>query len=278
MRSIPASSAFSPSTPPTGSHCQRNKLAVNWLVLRRQKGQAGFCHLGLFDMAEPLVIDGQVLGVFYFGSVLVKGRESLSKDRIQAYCRRHNVEPAPFLKLAELAPHIDPAKIPAYREFLRALAELASQCCLAAGARASGYQPRAHGIRYRPEDEMPYLIKSAMRYAKEHLSQPLGVKDIAAALRCHPNYLSKQFKKHVHIELSAYLSQLRIGHATQLMENPKLSISQVADASGFNDRVYFGKAFRRATGMTPGQYRQHLVDNGKFPGPSDSGWPQANRP
>ncbi len=53
---------------------------------------------------------------------------------------------------------------------------------------------------------------------------------------------------------------MRITHATQIMENPKLSISQVADESGFSDRVYFGKVFsprdREDAGTIPAASRQ----------------------
>jgi YesN/AraC family two-component response regulator len=195
----------------------------------------------------------------------VKGKEKQARQRILHYCSTRKLDSEPYLKLLKLSPQLDPKDIPIYREFLRSLTALAKQCCVAAGTRAEDYKPHVIAIKYRPHDEMPYLVKEALRYVHGHLSEPFTVKGIATHLRCHPNFLSKQFKKHLHVELATYASQLRIGHATQIMGNPKLSISQVADESGFCDRVYFGKVFRRATGMTPGQYRQYLASLGRFP-------------
>ena len=241
-------------------HCRRNKRAVNRLVLRRQRGVAGLCHLGLLDMAEPLIVDGRVLGVFYFGSVLVKGDEQKSRGRVLRYCGRHKIDTKPYLQQLEAMPRIDRETIPAHREFLCSLATLGAQCCRAAGLRAGDYKTTALGIKYRPHDEMPALVKAAIRYAHDHLRDRYTVKEMAAHLRCHPNFLSKQFVKHMQIELAAYAAQLRIAEALRLMGNPRLSLDQVADESGFPDRVYFGKVFRRATGMTPGQYRQRLAE------------------
>ena len=254
-------------TPMGLKDCGRNKHAVNWLILRRRRGIAGYCHLGLFDMAEPLIVDGRILGVFYFGSISVEGMEQQARERIFHYCHTRQLDPASYFRMMDATPRIRQDEIPVYREFLRSLTAMALQCCQAAGVRAADYKPMIRGIRYRPHDEMPYLVKAAIRYVQQHLQEPFTVKDIAAHLSCHPNYLSKQFKKHMQIELAVYTSQLRIAHAAQIMGNPRLSISQVADESGFGDRVYFGKVFRRATGMTPGQYRKHLVSQGACPKP-----------
>ena len=240
--------------------CRRNKRAVNRLVLRGRRGVAGHCHLGLFDMAEPLIVDGRVLGVFYFGSVLVKGEEKKSRERVLRYCGRRKIDATPYLQRLKTMPCVAPETIPAHREFLRSVAVLGAQCCRAAGLHAGDYKPMSLGIKYRPQDEMPPLVKAAIRYAHDHLRDRFTVREMAAHLRCHPNFLSKQFVKHMQIELAAYAAQLRIGHAIRLMSNPRLSLDQVADESGYPDRVYFGKVFRRSTGMTPGQYRERLAN------------------
>jgi AraC-like DNA-binding protein/ligand-binding sensor protein len=250
---------FAKKTPRGLEDCRRNKRAVNRLVLRGRKGVAGHCHLGLFDMAEPLMLDRRVLGVFYFGSVLVKGEESKSRERVLRYCARRKIEATPYLQLLKTMPRIAKESVPGHREFLRSVAALGAQCCRATGLRVEDYKPMPLGIRYRPHDEMPYLVKAAIRYAHEHLRDRFTVKEMAAHIRCHPNFLSKQFKKYMQIELATYAAELRIAQAIRLMANPRLSLGQVADESGFPDRVYFGKAFRRATGLTPGEYRARLA-------------------
>ena len=54
-----------------------------------------------------------------------------------------------------------------------------------------------------------------------------------------------------------HLRALRIGRAQELLASPERGrkISAVAFECGFNDLSYFNRAFRQATGMTPGDWR-----------------------
>jgi AraC-like DNA-binding protein len=53
-----------------------------------------------------------------------------------------------------------------------------------------------------------------------------------------------------------YITHIRIEKAKSLMENPSLSIADIAEMTGFTSQSYFSTAFKSQTGMTPSQYRQ----------------------
>ena len=53
-----------------------------------------------------------------------------------------------------------------------------------------------------------------------------------------------------------YITRIRIEKAKNLMENPSLSIADIAEMTGFTSQSYFSTAFKSQTGMTPSQYRQ----------------------
>lgn len=238
--------------------CVLNKLAANRIVNRRREGLEGFCHLGLFDMAEPLIYQGRVLGVFYFGSVLIQGEESLTQEKILRYCTRHDLSPEPYLAEMEKRPVIGRESIPGHREALRSIVRLAHYLCEAACVRLEVYRNRELRFPYTDPQELPYVVKESINYITAHLDEPFIVKDLAAHLRCHPDFLSRKFKQHTGLDLSVYLQQARIDRAKRLLENPKLDIGSAADLSGFSDRVHFSKVFRRVTGLTPGQYQKQL--------------------
>ncbi|HSI86788.1 MAG: GH1 family beta-glucosidase [Candidatus Methylacidiphilales bacterium] len=107
-------------------------------------------------------------------------------------------------------------------------------------------------------DAPPYVIKETMRYVNAHLSEMFNIKDLAAHMRCHPDFLSRKFKKHTGIDLSLYIRRIRIDHARELLKNPDLLIDDAAEQSGFTDRIHFSKVFRRLTGQTPGQYQRQF--------------------
>lgn len=58
--------------------------------------------------------------------------------------------------------------------------------------------------------------------------------------------------------LSRLLEQVRIERAEQLLREGRLSVQDVAVQSGFADASSFGRAFKRATGMTPAEQRDRL--------------------
>ncbi|MFZ4681680.1 MAG: helix-turn-helix domain-containing protein [Terrimicrobiaceae bacterium] len=248
--------AYAQRNPRGNLDCVLNKLVVNRLVMRRKEGLEGYCHLGLFDIAEPLIYEGRVLGVFFFGSVRVRGHDALARKKIRDYCKRRKMDPEPYLQEMANVPVISAESIPRHRESLRAVVRLAHYLCEAAGLQADVYRNRKLRYPYQDPQTLPYVVKEAMRYIAAHVDESFIVKDIAGHLRCHPDFLSRKFKQHMGIDLSAYLQQTRIDRAKNLLENPKMDIGTAADLAGFSDRVHFSKVFRRLTGMTPGQYKR----------------------
>ena len=55
--------------------------------------------------------------------------------------------------------------------------------------------------------------------------------------------------------LTAYIEGIRMENAKELLKNEGLSIADVAASVGYLDTNYFGKVFKKYSGITPGQYR-----------------------
>ncbi len=54
----------------------------------------------------------------------------------------------------------------------------------------------------------------------------------------------------------AYLQSVRMALSQDLLASERLSVAEVAEQVGYQDRVAFGRQFKKATGMTPAAYRQ----------------------
>ena len=52
----------------------------------------------------------------------------------------------------------------------------------------------------------------------------------------------------------AYLNELRISKARQLLSDGTSQISRVAEQCGFHDIYYFSRVFKKYTGTTPGAF------------------------
>ncbi len=242
--------------PDWGKDCTRNKVAVNRLVVRRRTGLEGLCHLGLFDLAEPLIVGGRVLGVFYYGSVVVRGQERRAEARVQRYCARAGLDAALYLEALAAVARIEAESIPGHRRTLQTVARLARFFFEASGVRPELYKVRALRFPYLDPQDVPLVVRQAIAYITAHLSEPFIVKDLADHLHCHPDFLGRKFKQSMGTELSVYLLQARVGLAKRLLANPRLSIEDAAEGAGFADRSHFSKAFRRIAGVPPGEFQR----------------------
>lgn len=98
------------------------------------------------------------------------------------------------------------------------------------------------------------IIRSMVASA-EHPQGP-ALADLAQACGMQGRELSVSFKRSTGQTLRSYVSNMHIERAKLLLGDRDLLIKQVAYRSGFRSAAAFGDAFRRATGVTPLQYRE----------------------
>ena len=67
--------------------------------------------------------------------------------------------------------------------------------------------------------------------------------------------MSKFFKDEIGKNFVDYLTELRMEKSTKLLANKSLSVKEICQRIGYHDPNYYSKAFKRATGMTPTEYR-----------------------
>ena len=95
---------------------------------------------------------------------------------------------------------------------------------------------------------------------QEHYSQELSLKQMASLYYLNPSYFSISFKNIVGKNFNEYLTELRIEHAKNYLEKNQYKINQVSRLVGYEDYSYFGKLFRKATGLTPKEYQKQFLD------------------
>lgn len=103
------------------------------------------------------------------------------------------------------------------------------------------------------------LIETARQYIDEHYLESLSLEGVAAAVHANKNYLSDLFSKRMGMTLTDYRNNLRLDHAKQLLLSRKegSSINDIALDSGFESNSQFSKIFKRATGLSPQEYRKN---------------------
>jgi AraC-like DNA-binding protein len=88
----------------------------------------------------------------------------------------------------------------------------------------------------------------------------LSLQAIAQSLEIHPAYLSREFSKHFNnLSFGDYIRKLRIEKAIDLMNDSKLSLTEIAYLTGFSDQSHFTRIFKKHTGKNPLAYKKKLL-------------------
>lgn len=96
-----------------------------------------------------------------------------------------------------------------------------------------------------------------LKYIQENYADPdLNVSKMADVFGITIGWISKYFKEQIGGGMADYIIKFRIKKAKEQLKNPKKSIKQVAEETGFSSANVFQRAFKRYEGITPGQYRE----------------------
>ncbi|HEV8247289.1 MAG TPA: AraC family transcriptional regulator, partial [Polyangiaceae bacterium] len=98
-------------------------------------------------------------------------------------------------------------------------------------------------------------LRRAIDYARDHLSEPLGVAKVSRVGGYAPGYFSELFRTTQGTTFHKYVVGLRLERAQSMLRSTSLSAGQIAPLVGFGTREQFHRAFKRAFRVTPLAYR-----------------------
>lgn len=99
------------------------------------------------------------------------------------------------------------------------------------------------------------VIFDVLQYINDHFTEPLKLEDIARRFAISISYLSHEFTRYAGRSVYEYILYRRVQLAKENLLT-EMSLSEVADRSGFGDYSGFLRSFRRMTGMSPNAYRK----------------------
>lgn len=100
------------------------------------------------------------------------------------------------------------------------------------------------------------LVMEAVNFIDAHYSRcDMSLTLLSQNLLISPAYLSTMFKKIKGISISQYLTQVRLIKAKELLNDNRLTLTEIAEQVGYNDIFYFSKVFKRHFGVAPSACR-----------------------
>ncbi|MBQ9985934.1 MAG: helix-turn-helix transcriptional regulator [Oscillospiraceae bacterium] len=86
----------------------------------------------------------------------------------------------------------------------------------------------------------------------------LTIAELASTVGMSEVYFRKLFKSQFGTSPSQYITSLRLNNAKELMLSTFMTLEDCALESGFSSLQYFCRVFKKATGLTPFNYRKQL--------------------
>lgn len=106
----------------------------------------------------------------------------------------------------------------------------------------------------KPRDiECLYEVK---RYMEIHYDQPCSIIDLARSVGINQMKLKAGFKELFNTTVFAFLSDLRMAKAKQLLLDEKLFVGEVSDRIGYKHPHHFTAAFKRKFGILPSDLKK----------------------
>ena len=108
-------------------------------------------------------------------------------------------------------------------------------------------------IQTRVEDHD--RINMVFNFVKDHFREPIALETAAELAHLAVPSFCRYFKKITGKTFTKFVNEYRLVHASKLLAEQSLSITEICYESGFNNFSHFNKSFRAFTGKNPSEYR-----------------------
>lgn len=102
----------------------------------------------------------------------------------------------------------------------------------------------------------PSLAELAKYYIIDNYDKKITLTEICRAIGCSKSTLISIFKQEFGTTVNAYINDIRINEAKRLLSGTEMSISEIAEITGFYDQAYLSKVFSARLGLSPSEYRR----------------------
>lgn len=100
-------------------------------------------------------------------------------------------------------------------------------------------------------------IKKVDDYLNSHFHEEVRLSQLAELVNMSEVSFSRFFKLRTGKNLTDYLIDIRLGHATRLLADSTQTVAEIGYNCGFNNLSNFNRIFRKKKGCTPKEFREN---------------------
>lgn len=117
-------------------------------------------------------------------------------------------------------------------------------------------------VRNREEivpDRGVQAVKKTIAYMEEHYAEHLTLEELAGVCGFSRSEFCRSFRRITLRTPFTFLQHLRVRRSLPLLEDPALSVTEIAEQVGFSGASYYAEIFRRFMNISPLQYRKKVL-------------------
>lgn len=108
----------------------------------------------------------------------------------------------------------------------------------------------------RGGEPMDDLRRQISAYLDRHYGEPLTLNTVASHLHLSYSYLSSCWSRCFGCGFNEYLNSVRLEEAMRLLSATQIPVAEISGMVGYSEQGYFGKVFKKHTGLSPLAYRR----------------------
>lgn len=114
-------------------------------------------------------------------------------------------------------------------------------------------------------------VNKVILFINDEIEADLTVEDIASDFNISTSHLSRIFREHTGVTLVEYLNIRKVEECQYFLRHTNKGIAEISDLFHFCNQSYFTRVFKKYTGLTPKQFRDHHdYPNFKYSFPNES--------
>ena len=211
--------------------CSRSNSELLEKCRRSGQMEKHLCRAGLLDIVIPLIHLGEIVGYLMIGQI--KQSECVPDKLSDLFCSYPDIA-----KKYGSIPLFDEARI---------------NSVINIGEMLTRYIMLENMVRTQPNRNAAIIEN----YVNEHLCERISVNAVAESTHMSVSGIYKCLKQSRGMTLGELVCTKRLERAAALLLGSDLSISEIAEQTGFSDTPHFSKNFKKAHGISPLKYRKN---------------------
>jgi len=113
-----------------------------------------------------------------------------------------------------------------------------------------------HNLPEQNLSKQGMLVRKFLKLVQTHCKEERGLNFYADKLCITPKHLSKVIKENSNTSAAAWIDNSVVLEAQAMLKSTNMTIQQISDELNFPSQSFFGKFFKRVTGLSPKAYQK----------------------